>query len=92
VWPAGLDGRTTATVEESAAFIAAYQSAVGVGWDDSTQQIAWADGLWVRAFNAKKDAADGGGLQLDLLAADSPNAVIVQDFREPAQDDPERAS
>lgn len=31
--------------------------------------MAWAAGLWVRAFNAKKDAADGGGPQLTLLGS-----------------------
>jgi hypothetical protein len=70
VWPAGLDGRSTATVGESAALLEAYQSATGIPWDAPTQQFAWAAGLWVRAFNAKKDAADGGGEQLDLLAAE----------------------
>jgi hypothetical protein len=33
-------------------------------------QLAWAAGLWVRLFNAKKDAAQGGGPQLDRLGAE----------------------
>jgi hypothetical protein len=70
VWPAGSPGRHAATVEESAAFLDAYRSATGTDWDRRTHQIAWAAGLWLRAFNAKKDAADGGGIQLDLLASE----------------------
>lgn len=33
-------------------------------------QDAWAAGLWVRLFNAKKNASDGGGSQLDRLAGE----------------------
>jgi len=32
--------------------------------------MAWTAGLWVRLFNAKKDAADGGGPQLNRLATE----------------------
>jgi hypothetical protein len=67
VWPAGHNGRHAATVDESHAFIAAYEASTRVPWDRATIRVAWAAGLWVRAFNAKKDAADGGGPQLDLL-------------------------
>ena len=39
-------------------------------WNERDIQHAWAAGLWVRLFNAKKDAAQGGGLQLDRLATE----------------------
>lgn len=68
VWPAGAEGRHAATVQESEAFLDAYQHAAGRTWNDSDQRLAWASGLWLRTYNAKKDAADGGGPQLDLLA------------------------
>jgi hypothetical protein len=32
--------------------------------------VAWAAGLWVRAFNAKKETVAGGGPQLDRLAGE----------------------
>ena len=48
-------------------FIASYQSATSRPWGRSEVQDAWAAGLWVRLFNARKDAADGGGPQLDRL-------------------------
>jgi hypothetical protein len=32
--------------------------------------MAWTAGLWVRLFNAKKDAAAGGGPQLEGLAGE----------------------
>lgn len=33
VWPAGAEGRHAATVEESAAFLAAYQGTAATTWD-----------------------------------------------------------
>ncbi len=67
VWPAAGAPGQAATVEQSSQFIDAYQRATGLRWTRQMHQLAWATGLWVRAFNAKKDAADGGGPQLDLL-------------------------
>lgn len=48
---------TDATVDESAAFLAAYAAARGRPWSDTERRAAWAAGLWVRAFNARKAAA-----------------------------------
>jgi hypothetical protein len=59
-----------ATAAQSAEFIAAYQQAAGRQWATQEVHDAWAAGLWVRLFNAKKDAADGGGPQLDRLAGE----------------------
>jgi hypothetical protein len=67
VWPAtGAPGQA-ATVGQSAEFIAGYQQAADRRWAGREIQDAWAAGLWVRLFNAKKDAADGGAPQLDRL-------------------------
>lgn len=41
-------------VDESDAFLAAYERARGQPWHDDERRAAWAAGLWVRAFNAKK--------------------------------------
>jgi hypothetical protein len=68
VWPAAGAPGEAATVAQSAEFIASYQRAARRQWTASEVQDAWAAGLWVRLFNAKKDAADGGGPQLDRLA------------------------
>ncbi len=70
IWPATGGPADAATVEQSADFIAAYQAAAGTRWHDRQEQDAWAAGLWVRLFNAKKDAAAGGGAQLDRLAGE----------------------
>lgn len=56
-----------ASVQQSATFIDAYEQAASVNWTRPARQAAWAAGLWVRLFNAKKDAALGGGPQLDRL-------------------------
>ncbi|WP_191837292.1 phosphotransferase [Catellatospora chokoriensis] len=53
VWPAGAVHRA-ATVDESAAFVEAYQHAAGLRWSAEQVQASWAAGLWVDAFDAKK--------------------------------------
>ena len=68
VWPAGGGPGEAASVAQTEEFISAYQAAAGVTWGARQVQLAWAAGLWVRLFNAKKDAVDGGGPQLDHLA------------------------
>jgi Ser/Thr protein kinase RdoA (MazF antagonist) len=62
VWPPG----GAATVTQTTQFLDAYQTAFG-DWSEHDRAAAWAAGLWVRLFNAKKDAGDGGGPQLDRL-------------------------
>ena len=74
VWPAGgpASGGAShaATVAQSADFIASYQAAACPGWSAADVQAAWAAGLWVRLFNAKKDAAFGDFPELGRLAAE----------------------
>jgi hypothetical protein len=52
---------TSATVQQTAAFIAAYEVARGSIWTDEERELAWAAGLWVRVFNAKKATLRPGG-------------------------------
>jgi len=47
------------TVEQTAAFLAAYQRAAGALWPAEEVGAAWAAGLWLRAFNEKKWRLDG---------------------------------
>jgi aminoglycoside phosphotransferase (APT) family kinase protein len=74
VWPAGGQGSGgashAATVAQSADFIASYQAAAGTAWHEPDVQAAWAAGLWVRLFNAKKDAAFGDFPELGRLAGE----------------------
>ena len=58
VWPAGITA-ASATVDETAAFLDAYQAARGAAWSAGEVGAAWAAGLWVLAFNAKKASFDG---------------------------------
>jgi Ser/Thr protein kinase RdoA (MazF antagonist) len=67
VWAATGEPGGAASVAQTEDFIASYQVATGRPWALSEVQDAWAAGLWVRLFNARKDAAHGGGLQLDRL-------------------------
>lgn len=48
-----------ASVAQTEAFIESYQRASGRAWSRAEVQVAWAAGLWVRAFNAKKASLDG---------------------------------
>ncbi len=70
VWPAAGAPGDAATPAQTAGFLAAYKVAAGAAWTPRQLGLAWAAGLWVRLFNAKKDAAAGGGPQLDRLAAE----------------------
>jgi len=70
VWAAQGRPDEASSVEQSAAFIDAYEEAAGVRWTEPDRRAAWAAGLWVRLFNAKKEAAAGGGPQLDRLSGE----------------------
>ncbi|HEY5985000.1 MAG TPA: hypothetical protein VIV12_01270 [Streptosporangiaceae bacterium] len=77
VWPAAGDLGEAATVEQSADFLTCYQAAAGTRWSARHLQHAWGAGLWVRLFNAKKDAAAGGGPQLDRLASEIDRRLFL---------------
>jgi len=70
VWPAAGGPGEAATVEQSGQFLDAYEQARGRPWTADERPAGWAAGLWVRAFNAKKERLDGGGPQLDRLAGE----------------------
>jgi len=70
VWAARGGPGEAASVEQSAAFIEAYERAAGVHWAEPARRAAWAAGLWVLLSNAKKDAVAGGGPQLDRLSGE----------------------
>lgn len=70
VWAATGEVGGAASVAQTEEFIASYQVATGRPWAQSEVRDAWAAGLWVRLFNARKDAADGGGPQLDRLGGE----------------------
>jgi Phosphotransferase enzyme family len=70
VWAAQGGPDEASSVQQSAAFIDAYEQAAGVHWTQPARQAAWAAGLWVRLFNAKKQAAAGGGRRLDRLSGE----------------------
>jgi hypothetical protein len=70
VWPRDERPNQTASVAQTADFITSYQHLAGREWDSSEIRDAWAAGLWVRLFDAKQEAAVGGGPQLDRLASD----------------------
>jgi hypothetical protein len=54
----GFGGPGTATLEETAAFLLAYEQARDHRWSPEEREVCWAAGLWIRAYNAKKDALD----------------------------------
>ncbi len=68
VWPAAGAPGQAATVEQSEAFLAAYESVRRRPWAADERRACWAAGIWIRSYNAKHDAAKGGGPQLDLLS------------------------
>ena len=60
VYPA-FGGPGTATLEESEAFLRAYEQVRGQPWSVNERQVCWAAGLWIRAYNAKKATLEGDG-------------------------------
>jgi len=72
VWPAAGGPEEAASVEQSEQFLDAYAQARGRRWTPAERRACWAAGLWVRAFNAKKQRLGGGGPQLDRLAGEAP--------------------
>ncbi len=57
VWPTTDDPGEGASVEQSDQFLSAYANMRS--WSDSDLSIAWAAGLWVRCFDARKATATG---------------------------------
>jgi phosphotransferase family enzyme len=53
-----------ATVEDSAAFLDAYQQARGCRWTAADYAACWAAGLWQRTFDAKTQSLDGDPEQI----------------------------
>jgi hypothetical protein len=48
-----------ASIEDSAAFLDAYQDARGCRWTPADLAVCWAAGLWQRAFDAKVQSLGG---------------------------------
>jgi Phosphotransferase enzyme family len=67
-----FSGPGTATVEESEAFLRAYEQVRGQPWSMDERQVCWAAGLWIRAYNAKKASLESnGGELLERLASEA---------------------
>jgi hypothetical protein len=58
MWPAGA-GSVGADIEQSEQFLDAYQTARGYAFSPQRLEEAWAAGVWIRTFNAKKFLLDG---------------------------------
>jgi len=67
---------TEASTTQAAAFLTTYQQARSRHFTAEETQIAWAAGLWVRAFNAKKDTLHPNATTaLDRLATEAPQRL-----------------
>jgi hypothetical protein len=61
----GIEGTAPlASVDDSAAFLDAYQQARGRAWTSGDHEAFWAAGLWQRAFDAKTESLDGDPEQI----------------------------
>lgn len=70
MFTAGGAPRSEASISESERFLDAFQSARGRRWSDAEMRLAWAAGLWVRAFNAKKSQARGETAEVAVQRAE----------------------
>jgi hypothetical protein len=72
---AGIDDPAAmASVEDSAAFLNAYQHARSLRWTSGDYADCWAAGLWQRAFDAKTQSLDGDPGQ--ILTRDEASARL----------------
>jgi hypothetical protein len=71
VFASTTGSQVAATVEQSEAFLDAYQHRRGDVWSTSTLERAWAAGLWLLLYNAKKETAGGGTGYLRHLEAEA---------------------
>ncbi len=66
-----LGGRPgEASIPHMAQFIRAYEQARGLSWTTADREAAWAAGLWVRCFNAKKATLQPDGAPIVARLAD----------------------
>ncbi len=70
MWPSEVGSDVTASVAQTADFIASYQLQTGREWFQWEIRDAWAAGLWGRLIYAKQDTAEGGTQQVDRLATE----------------------
>ncbi len=73
VFPADRTPLSDASVAESQAFLIAYEQAREQPWSQEEREIAWAAGLWVRVFNAKKASLDPKGAPVIARLAEEVN-------------------
>jgi hypothetical protein len=59
VYPASGPPWQPATIDESQEFLSAYARAKSEVWTSIDIQACWAAGVWVRAFDAKKESVEG---------------------------------
>ncbi len=69
VFPTASRAPDMASLEASRAFLVAYADCRGRPWSAGERQVAWAAGLWVLAYNARLEQAEGrSGLPTRLAA------------------------
>ena len=70
MWPSEEASDVTASVAQTADFIASYQLQADREWGRWEIRDAWAAGLWDRLIYVKQDAAEGGSQHVDRLATE----------------------
>jgi hypothetical protein len=58
------------SVEEGEAFLSAYERARGRAWSRDEREVAWAAGLWLLGFNARKESLQDNSPALEALRLD----------------------
>lgn len=77
VFPASPDGRTVAaTIQQTEAFLDAYEAVRGSRWKREDKELCWAAGLWVLTFNAKKETLGGGRGYLKNLEREASERML----------------
>lgn len=77
VFPAIGRAPATATVAGSRRFLSAYAEARGRPWRPEEEQVAWAAGVWVLAYNARVELTEGRSRLAERLAADAESRLAL---------------
>jgi hypothetical protein len=66
---------SAASIDETDAFLSAYEQARGRRWSADERQACWAAGVWSRAFDARKGAEVGEVQELEALRREAPERL-----------------
>jgi Ser/Thr protein kinase RdoA (MazF antagonist) len=63
------------SIEDTDAFLSAYEGGRGLRWTGDEREVCWAAGLWSRAFDVRKAAETHGAEEFETLRCEAPERL-----------------